>query len=383
MNPRYREMVLGNELTPVSKLSAAFLAPRSDLYLQFAYYESSLVVDFLIQRFGLEHLKALLRDLAEGREINRAIEKNTAPMERIEADFAAFARERALQLAPGLDWDKPEIGELSTRGSSNDTAVPSSSSQSKTNETAWLLRHWVTPESGTNRQDLASNHTSPSEDAARDTLDRWVSRHPTNFYALTERANTLLELKRFQDAKAPLQKLVELYPGETGRDSSYARLAAAHRALGETNAEQQVLARFAEQDDEAKDAYLRLMELSAAVNDWPAVVQNANRFLAVDPLSAAPYRYLGQASEESGDTPTAIGAYRALLQLDPPDPADVHYRLARGLHRMGDPGAKRQVLEALEEAPRYRAALGLLLELNQKSPAATTNAAAATVDSKP
>src|SRR5258708_30297368 len=107
MNPRSREMVLGNELTPVSKLSAAFLAPRSDLYLQFAYYESSLVVEFLIQRFGLEHLKALLRDLAEGTEINQAIEKNTAPMERIEADFTAFARERTLQLAPGLDWEKP------------------------------------------------------------------------------------------------------------------------------------------------------------------------------------------------------------------------------------------------------------------------------------
>jgi len=44
MTPRYREMVLGDDLTPVGDLSGAFLAPRSDLHLQFAYYESALVV---------------------------------------------------------------------------------------------------------------------------------------------------------------------------------------------------------------------------------------------------------------------------------------------------------------------------------------------------
>ena len=43
MNPKYREMVLGGELTPISKLSGAFLAPRTPIHLQFAYYESSLV----------------------------------------------------------------------------------------------------------------------------------------------------------------------------------------------------------------------------------------------------------------------------------------------------------------------------------------------------
>src|SRR5437773_9362849 len=56
MTARYREMVLGEDLTPVSKLSAAFLSPKSDLHLQFAYYESSLVVEFLVQRFGFDAL---------------------------------------------------------------------------------------------------------------------------------------------------------------------------------------------------------------------------------------------------------------------------------------------------------------------------------------
>src|SRR5947207_7264097 len=73
MNPRYREMVLGKDLTPVGQLSAAFLAPKTDLHLQFAYFESSLVVEFLVNRFGLESLKQILRDLGAGLEINQAI----------------------------------------------------------------------------------------------------------------------------------------------------------------------------------------------------------------------------------------------------------------------------------------------------------------------
>ena len=53
--------------------------------------------------------------------------------------------------------------------------------------------------------------------------------------------------------------------GATGPDSAYRPLAAAQRALGDTNAEWQVLSRFAALDKEAPDAYLRLMELAALV----------------------------------------------------------------------------------------------------------------------
>jgi hypothetical protein len=55
-----------------------------------------------------------------------------------------------------------------------------------------------------------------------------------------------------------------------------------------------------------------------------------------------------------------------LLQLDPPNPAEVHFKLARLLYRTGEPSARRHVLRALEEAPRYRAALGLLLEMENE-----------------
>ena len=370
MNPRYREMILGNELTPVSKLSAAFLSPRSAIHLQFAYYQSSLVVEFLIQRFGLDHLKALLSDLADGLEINEAIEKHSLPMKEMEREFAAFARERALAMAPGLDWQKPGLKELIHDDELDSTDSIISSELVRTNENSSSSKNPRSPESpGTDSGSTPTVRRLPDAET-RDSLAAWIADHPTNYYALMEQARTLIEEKKFSAAKKPLEKLIESYPTQTGPESSYAMLALAHRSLGETNDERQVLSRLSQQDDEAKNAYLRLMELCSQTADWSGVVQNAHKYLAVDPLTPPPYRYLARASEQMGDHRAAITAYQALIQLDPPDPAEIHFRLAQALHHSGDHSALRHTLQALEEAPRYRAALALLLQLHTNMPPA-------------
>jgi tetratricopeptide (TPR) repeat protein len=444
MTPKYREMILGDELTPVSKLSGAFLDPKSEMHLQFAYYESSLVVDFLVQRYGNEKLKAILRDLGEGVEINEAIAKeltglnalnklnelnsdkgtNAAgnaekavassndstnaqdaaeplgPLEQFEKDFAAFARERAEKLAPTLDFQQPEFTKLNARsGMRRRFGIENTNSPTNT-----TLRINPTPLTGNTNKDVANwpNVLKPAEAggtnsgkfpnrnsvivtneiAADSTLspeerwEAWGKDHPTNYWVMTRKANNLVEEKRWTDAKPILQKLVEAYPDDVGPDSAYRMLAATHHALGETNLEREVLERFAAKDDEAQDAYGRLMELGVANKDWPSVETNALRYLAVNPLVPPPYRYLAQSSEQTKNTSHGIAAYRAMLELDPPDLAETHFRLAQLLFRTGDPSARRHVLQALEEAPRYPAALQLLLEINNQSPRANAGAPA-------
>ena len=152
-------------------------------------------------------------------------------------------------------------------------------------------------------------------------------------------------------------------------------LARVLRAEGATNAEMAVLSEFARRDSAAPDAYTRLMELCRTGGDWVGVKLNAERYLAVNPLVPAPHRFMAEASEHLGELPEAIQAYRALLELGPEDPAETHYRLARALYAAGKPEAKRHVLQALEEAPRFRAALKLLLEIERKSTESTMNAA--------
>src|SRR5204863_8538944 len=95
------------------------------------------------------------------------------------------------------------------------------------------------------------------------------------------------------------------------------------------------------------------------------------RYLSVNPLVPLPYRFLAQASEKASDTQSGILAWRALVQLAPADPAEAHYQLAQLLHRTGSPEARRQVLMALEEAPGYRAAQKLLLEVAGETKAVT------------
>ena len=73
ITPRYRSMILGEDFKPLSQLSSAFLAPKSGMHLQFAYFESALAVEFLVEKAGLPALRGLLDDLGTGVTINEAL----------------------------------------------------------------------------------------------------------------------------------------------------------------------------------------------------------------------------------------------------------------------------------------------------------------------
>src|SRR6185369_13425509 len=136
----YREMILGKDFTPLSELSAAFLAPKSEHHLQFAYYESSLAVEFIVKRFGIEAVKLVLHDLGEGKEINESIAKHTTSMDKLEPEFAEFARERSEKLAPGLDFEKPKPGSATAAKDAETTSAQSTNFFALTREAKRLLR---------------------------------------------------------------------------------------------------------------------------------------------------------------------------------------------------------------------------------------------------
>jgi tetratricopeptide (TPR) repeat protein len=373
MNPRYREMILGDDLTPVRELSAAFLTPKSEFHVQFAYYQSSLVVEFLLGKFGFDKLKAILRDLGDGANINDAIPKHTAPMPQVEKEFAAFARAKAEALGPGLDWKKPERAERAmSRYPGARAASPLPGAGADTNDLKNALLTILSPVL-TNSDKLMPTPTATNATAHAETSKAETGK--PNYWMLMDQAQRFVGQEKWEAAKAPLLKVVELCPDQSGPNNAYALLAAVHRGLNETNQERAVLEAWAASDADALDAYQRLMQLAESDGNWQAVAANAERFLAVNPLLPQPYRFLAQASEALGEVPSAINAYQKMLLLDPPDPAQVHYRLAR-LMREGDgAAARRHVLQALEEAPRFRDAHRLLLELAQVTTGATNSAA--------
>ena len=102
-------MVMGGELTPISKLSGAF--PRAPHPNSPAVRLLRIIACGRIPRpkIRLESLKGILTDLGAGKEINETIEEHTAAMDDLEKEFCGFVAQRAQTLAPGLDWEKPEI----------------------------------------------------------------------------------------------------------------------------------------------------------------------------------------------------------------------------------------------------------------------------------
>ena len=312
ITPRYREMMLGDELTPVSELSGAFLKAESPLHVQFAYYESSLVVEFLVEKYGIETLKRVLVDLGVGMPINDSLARYTGSLAALDKEFTEFAHKRAKSLAPAADWTEPEL--------------------------------------------------PPLADAKQ--LAAWVKEHPNNYQALQRLAKRLIADKQWKAAKEPLAKMRELYPTDAGPENPHTMLAAVHRELGETSEEQAVLKSLAELSADDVAALARLSELASEAKDWPMTLKYATRLLAVNPLQRAPHRQVAAAAQATGNDALAIESYRALLLLEPADPAEIHFQLATLLQRTGELAtAKRHALQALEEAPRYRAAHARLLEI--------------------
>jgi tetratricopeptide (TPR) repeat protein len=321
MTPAFRKMIVDGELTPIHQLSSAFLAPPSPQHLMFAYYESSLVVEHIIENYGDDALLAMLDDLAIGMEINETIARHTVPLPQLEKEFAESVKRKRLQYGWYVDWSPVELTRLLQR-----------------------------------------------PDAAEALLD-WANHHPRNYVGLKTCGELLLKLNRPLDALRLFQQAVFLFPNEAGSDSALAQLAQLQQQFGQKDEERKTLEQLVAIDDAAPQALLRLIELDTAAEDWKQVRKRALQLLAVKPLISQPHAALARAAEELNEPDQAIRSLRSWMQLRPADIAGLHYRLAVQLRKTGErEEARRQILMALEQAPRFRAALSLLLDLQDDNP---------------
>ena len=323
LSPKFRAKLLDEKLTPLSRLSAAFLTAETSLDVQFAYFESALAVDFLVERIGRPALNGLLDDLGAGKTIDEALPvRSKTTLEELDKDFARFARARAEAVAPGATWD--EVG------------LP--------------------------------------PDADAEALSAYVEAHPKSFEGLRRLGAKLAADGAWSRAKTVLESLKTLYPEYVGPENAYVQLAQVYRRTSDPAAEHAALEELAARDGSAGPAYQRLAELDESKSDWKGVSENARRLLAVNPLTPAPHRWLARASEKLGRRDEALAAYKALSLLDETDPAGVHFHLARLLKEAGRPAeARREVLKSLENAPRFLDAHRLLLDLVGSDPTGRTS----------
>ena len=176
--------------------------------------------------------------------------------------------------------------------------------------------------------------------------------------------------KQFAAAREPLDMMRRLYPRDASSEGHLAMSARVHRELKEVAQERTVLESLAALSHNNVEVFARLCELTSQAEDWDATRQHVQRWLAISPLQPTPHRVASLAAEKLNDHKLAIDSYQALLLLNPIDVADLHLKLATTLQQVGDlPSAKRHVLLALEEAPRFRSAHQRLLDILKASEA--------------
>ena len=139
-----------------------------------------------------------------------------------------------------------------------------------------------------------------------------------------------------------------------------------YRKLGETKAERITLKKTVANSSDALPALRRLIDLALEDGEWDSVQKYATNVIAINPMLAEGQTALAEAAEQQKGFPEAVRALQALARMDPVDPAAIDFRLARAFKNMGSlDESKHHVLRALLEAPRFREAHALLLELSE------------------
>jgi tetratricopeptide (TPR) repeat protein len=267
-----------------------------------------------VEKLGHDTLRRILADVTAGMPINDSLERRAGSLKELDAAFDKYARGVAKAYGEKLDWVDSEDAPPLPKGPS--TAIA-----------------------------------------------EWLKDRPKSYHGRLRLAQLQMEEKKWPEARKTLEAFVADAPDLAGDDSPYSLLADVLRELKDKAAERKVLEVSAARSGNALQTYRRLIELATKAKDAADVSKQVERFLAVQPLEEFPYRHLADAGEHGGDVKRSVNAARSLIALQPPDKAGAHFRLAKLLHSVNDPEAKRQVLLALEETPRFRDAQRLLLKI--------------------
>lgn len=309
MSPVFQDRILNGEITPVSELSSAFLNAKSGEDVNFAYFESSMVVEYLVEQFGFESITAVLNELNNGLTINDALERHTADIATLDQAFDTWLKDRANEFAKNVTF------------------------------------------------------TIPKPRQPGDPINP-VSKDPRpNYTTVVQTAVDLVQIDELDEAVDILKGLVEIYPDDRRADSARAILASIYGRQK----------KFDEQIDELQeqvslsasdwDSASRLLQLLVKNERWEEAVETGRSVLAIDPLRSEPNQLLLQAALKSEDRELSRMLLAGLLELDTANAARYYLQLAELQKEESPDEARRNVLLSLELAPRYREAHQFLLSL--------------------
>ena len=293
--------------------NAAFQNPK---LITLAYYQGSLIVEYLVSTYGDAGINKLLRTYGQGLDTDAALKTalNT-DLDRMQAGFDQMLEKKFGDLRRALE-------------------VPDGVND--------LMR-------------------TPTE-----TLRTLAGEHAKSFPIQMALGRALRREGKLDDAMQAFERAAALIPNASGRDSPHEQMAAIAlqkkddgRLIAELTA---LVAIDANNVDAARQLVTALHKASV---DEPAKLRPMyERIVAIDPFDAEAHTYLGRYALQQNDPDAAAREFRTVIALGPVDRAAAYTDLAESYFKSGKRAeAKKQTLAALEIAPTYERAQELLLKL--------------------
>jgi tetratricopeptide (TPR) repeat protein len=306
----------------VSRLDRGFIRPEYPEQVVFSYYQASLVLELVENRWGLDAILAMLEGFRDGKTNAQVFE------EVLGESLTDFDEEFD-------DYVQQQWGDRMRAVSSRQEG-----------EGVQIL------EPGSN---------------GVETLRARVLENPGSFPARLAYGQALFKEDRLGEAEGEFRAALSLFPEYGGRDSPYLFLARIHKEQGDKERAARVLQQLGGLSETLYPAHLEEAELWLELGDLSAAARALEKAVEIVPFDIDSHRKLAGLYGELGEAKGAVLERRAILALDPVDKAEAHYLLAEALKDAGERAeAKTQVLRALEIAPNYEAALELLLELRRE-----------------
>jgi len=320
-------------ILPVRTLNEGFSKATSTEALSFAYYQSYLVVEYIVERFGFQSLKDLIYQYRTPKQAeDMFVSVFQVPLASFEKGFSTWLDDRVRRIDV---YVHQEAAAEQPSPHEDETVIPAAPS----------LPESLTPE------------------AVAETLRKRTMAQPRDFEAHFQLGLILSKNADDDDAIRHLKIARDLLPEYAGAPNPRQILADLYQARGDETAMLQELEALAQYQQNAFDACYRLAKAYLDRKNDAKAIYFLERAIAVDPYQPDVHRLLATTAYKTADYERAIREYKILTVLETTDPVSAYTDLAQAYLAGGNKKeAKSSVLLALEIAPAFERAQNILLD---------------------
>ncbi|HMJ84519.1 MAG TPA: tetratricopeptide repeat protein [Vicinamibacterales bacterium] len=315
MDVAFAGMLNRGETVKLRELNAAFQNPKT---ISLAYYQASLLVEHLVTAYGEAGLRKLVRIYSQGLDTDAA-----------------------LKAALNTDFDQLQTG----------------------------FDEAVERQFGSMRKALVAPADTDLLRASTDKLQTLAVENPRSFPVQMALGRALRKDGKVDEAMQAFERAAQLVPLAGGQDSAQDQIAAMAIEKKDTARAITALTALVAVDFNNVEAARLLARLlrETKVEDPARLRPVYERIAAIDPFDSDAHVQLGRMALGRNEAETAAREFRTVLALGPVDKAAAFTDLAESYFQAGKRAeAKKQTLAALEIAPTYERAQGLLLKLVER-----------------